>query len=178
MANSSCATSLNAARRATQPITAHFSSLAALFEAVREYGTGATIIHCAARYLELPASPTSGMFQGVWGVLVTARIPCAAGRGEATLSAWIVADELPRSVATVSRRDVARAHLADLQDQVWASIQASGFSCQPGCDPVPATAFWCRARFNPGQVSPATTTPKQVIAAPIAPYTISDLHAH
>lgn len=169
MANPSCAISVDGVKRAQQPVAAHFSSLAALFEAVREHGASTTTIRCAARYLELPAALSSERLQGVWGVLVTARVSCAAGRGEATFSAWIVAGELPRSIATTPRREAARTHLTDLQDQVRTHIQASGFTCQPGCEPVPVTAFLCRARFNPGQVSPVATAPKQAEAAPTTP---------
>jgi len=104
MASPSHARCPTRAGRGCHQIPAHFSSLAALLQVVREYGDGASPIRCAARHLELPAPQSLGMPRGVWGVLVTARIRCAAGHGEATLSVWIVAEELPRHVATTPRR--------------------------------------------------------------------------
>jgi hypothetical protein len=135
-------------------IPAHFGSLAALLEAVREHGHGTSPIRCAARYLELPAPQSAATLQGVWGVLVTARVPCMGGRGEATLSAWIVAEELPRHAATVPRRGAAQACLADLERTVLAHSRASGFTVQPGQYPVPATAFLCRAHSCPALAKP------------------------
>ena len=145
-----------AARRCHQ-IPAHLGSLAALLQTVREHSDSASVIPvlCAARYLELPAHQWPGDMQRVWGVLVTARLPCVVGRGEVTLSAWIVAEELPRHVATVPRREAARARLADLHHRVRQSIQDSGFTCLIGQHPVPVTAFQCPAHFCPEHVSPA-----------------------
>ncbi len=149
MASPSHARCPTRAGRGCHQIPAHFSSLAALLQVVREYGDGASPIRCAARHLELPAPQSLGMPRGVWGVLVTARIRCAAGHGEATLSVWIVAEELPRHVATTPRREAARARLADLYNDVRAHIQASGFTCQANQYPVPVTAFLCRAHYCP-----------------------------
>ncbi len=152
--------------RKRQQIPAHFGSLAALVAAVREHGDGASPIRCAARYLELPAPQSSGPWQGVWGVLVTARTPCTAGRSEATLSAWIVAEELPRAVATVRRREAAWARLADLHDEVRKHLEASGFSGQTGQYLVPVTAFLCRAHCCPAHVGPAASLPIQPLDVP------------
>jgi hypothetical protein len=145
-------------RRTRPPIPAHFGSLAALLEAVREHGDGACPIRCAARYIELPAPQSPATLQGVWGVLVTARLACVAGRGEATLSAWIVAEELPRHAATAPRREAARARLTDLHAAVLAQIEACGFAGESGQYPVPPTAFLCRAHVCP---VPADTPPDQ-----------------
>ena len=164
-----------AGRLHSQPIPAHFGSLAALLAAVREYSDSASPIRCAARCLELPAAPSSGPLQSIWGVLVTTRIPgTVARRGEAVLSAWIAAEELPRSAATRARREAAWAHLTDLLDHILAHIQASGFACQPGYDPVPITAFLCRAHFRAIGISPAITAPAQSAAALAIPHGAPD----
>src|SRR5260370_36292424 len=154
--------------RKRQQIPAHFGSLAALVVVVREQGDGAHPIRCAARYLELPAPQSSGPWQGVWGVLVTARTPCTAGRGEATLSAWIVAEELPRAVATVRRREAAWAHLADLHDTVRKHLEASGFTGQTGQNLAPAPAFPCRAHYFPAHGRPSFSLPVHPMDIPTA----------
>lgn len=164
-----------AGRPQSPPIPAHFGSLAALLEAVREYGDGASPIRCAARYLELPAAPSSGTLQSIWGVLVTARIPRMMDRrGEAVLSAWIVAEELPRFAVTRARREAAQVRVADLYDQIVAHLQASGFACLHGHDPVPITAFLCRAHFRADGISPAFTAPALLAAALATPHGAPD----
>jgi hypothetical protein len=136
-------------RRGRHSLPAHLGSLAGLIHAIREHRADTSPILCVAKYLELPAPQSPGLAQSVWGVLVTARIPCTTRRSEATLSAWIVAEELPRQVATRARREAARARLAELERRVRAYLQASGFTCQAGQYLVPVSSFRCRAHFCP-----------------------------
>ncbi len=164
------------AGRGQHQIPVHFGSLESLLEAVREHSDidGAIPVLCAARYLELPAHQWPGGTQSVWGVLVTARLLGAAGRSEATLSAWLVAEELPRHVATVPQREAARARLTDLHCRVRQSIQADGFPCRIGQHPVPVTAFLCPARCCPAHRSPATSGPLQPADVPDACHGVSE----
>lgn len=153
MSYSAHASSPRSARRdRRQALPAHYGSLAALLQAIREHNSGqrSLPIRYTTKYLVLPAPQAPELPHEVWGVLVTARIPCVVGgRGEAALSAWIVAEELPHRCATVSRCEAARARLAILESQVLAYLQANGFACRAGQYPVPVTAFRCHAHFCP-----------------------------
>src|SRR5258708_35641727 len=145
MASPSHARCPTRAGRGCHQIPAHFSSLAALLQVVREYGDGASPIRCAARHLELPAPQSLGMPRGVWGVLVTARIRCAAGHGEATLSVWIIAEELPRHVATTPRRGGAPARVAGLYNDGRAPIPPNGVPLHAQPNPAAGPAVLRRA---------------------------------